>query len=200
MEFHEKLQLLRKQKSITQEELAKALYVSRTAISKWESGRGYPSIESLKAIAIYFSVTVDELLSCDEVVNLAQDEQKQRKARWCDFIFGMLNVSVSLFYVLPWFGQTVGGALQEVSLLALTAVTPYMRCLYLGVVSSIVLFGVLMLALQNCHCPFWVNHKHKLSLMLHVVGLLLFVLGSQPYAAALLFVFLMIQAMLLLKR
>ena len=38
MEFHEKLQQLRKQKGLTQEELAEHLYVSRTAISKWESG------------------------------------------------------------------------------------------------------------------------------------------------------------------
>lgn len=51
MEFHEKLQELRKQRGMTQEELATALYVSRTAVSKWESGRGYPSIDSLKAIS-----------------------------------------------------------------------------------------------------------------------------------------------------
>ena len=54
MEFNEKLQELRKQKGLTQEELAEALYVSRTAISKWESGRGVPNIESLKAISKFF--------------------------------------------------------------------------------------------------------------------------------------------------
>ena len=53
MEFCEKLQELRKNKGLTQEELAQGLYVSRTAVSKWESGRGYPSIESLKEIAKY---------------------------------------------------------------------------------------------------------------------------------------------------
>ena len=54
MEFHEKLQQLRKNKGLTQEELAEILYVSRTAVSKWESGRGYPNIDSLKDISSYF--------------------------------------------------------------------------------------------------------------------------------------------------
>ena len=56
MEVSEKLQELRKEKGLTQEELAEALFVSRTAISKWESGRGVPNIESLKAISKFFSV------------------------------------------------------------------------------------------------------------------------------------------------
>ena len=45
MEFNEKLQQLRTGKNLTQEQLAEQLYVSRTAISKWESGKGYPNIE-----------------------------------------------------------------------------------------------------------------------------------------------------------
>ena len=55
MEFNKKLQELRKSRDLTQEELAEALYVSRTAISKWESGRGYPSIDSLKVISRFFN-------------------------------------------------------------------------------------------------------------------------------------------------
>ena len=77
MELNEKLQELRKQKGLTQEELAQALFVSRTAVSKWESGRGYPNIESLKGIAKFFGVTVDELLSGDELLTIAEEDARQ---------------------------------------------------------------------------------------------------------------------------
>ena len=50
MEFNEKLQKLRKEQKLTQEELAEKLFVSRTAISKWESGRVYPSIDCIRAL------------------------------------------------------------------------------------------------------------------------------------------------------
>lgn len=69
LEFHEKLQELRKSRGLTQEELAEALFVSRTAISKWESGRGYPSIDSLKEISSYFSVSIDDLLSGEQLIS-----------------------------------------------------------------------------------------------------------------------------------
>ena len=72
MEFSEKLQELRKSRSMTQEELAEALFVSRTAISKWESGRGYPSIDSLKEISRFFSVTIDDLICSDEMITVAE--------------------------------------------------------------------------------------------------------------------------------
>ena len=72
MEFNEKLQELRKQKGFTQEELAEVLFVSRTAVSKWESGRGYPNIDSLKAISKFYGVTIDILLSGDELLTIAE--------------------------------------------------------------------------------------------------------------------------------
>lgn len=51
MEFNDKLQELRKRENLTQEELAEILHVSRAAVSKWESGRGLPNIDSLKDIS-----------------------------------------------------------------------------------------------------------------------------------------------------
>jgi transcriptional regulator with XRE-family HTH domain len=74
MEFHEKLQYLRKQNQWTQEQLAEKLYVSRTAVSKWESGKGYPNIELLKDISKLFNKTIDELLSSEQIIDMAKNE------------------------------------------------------------------------------------------------------------------------------
>ena len=82
----DKLQKLRKSRGFTQEELAEALFVSRTAISKWESGRGYPSIDSLKEISRYFSVSIDDLLSGEQLIFIAEKENKSNLNSVCDLL------------------------------------------------------------------------------------------------------------------
>jgi len=62
MKFYEKLQKLRKEKGLSQEELAEMLGVSRQSVSKWESGVTYPETEKLLIISEIFGVTLDSLL------------------------------------------------------------------------------------------------------------------------------------------
>ena len=57
MIFSEELQLIRKNKGLTQEELAEKLSVSRQAVAKWESGQGYPERTNLIQISNLFHVT-----------------------------------------------------------------------------------------------------------------------------------------------
>ena len=199
MEFNEKLQELRKQKGLTQEELAEVLFVSRTAISKWESGRGYPNIESLKAIAKFFGVTIDELLSGDELLTIAEKDTEQKENHIRDLVFGLLDISVAVFFFLPLFGQKVNGIIQEVSLLSLTEIASYLRIAYFVVAIGIAVFGILTLALQKCQQLFWVRNKNKISLILNAVGVTLFIISTQPYSAILLFVFLVIKGLMLIK-
>ncbi len=87
MEFNEKLQRLRNKADLTQEELAEKLYVSRTAISKWESGRGYPNIDSLKTISKFFNVTIDELICGEEIVTLAEQDIKESNRKNTTLLF-----------------------------------------------------------------------------------------------------------------
>jgi len=200
MEFGEKLQELRKKKGLTQEELADKLNVSRTAVSKWESGRGYPNIESLKAIAKFFSVTIDVLLSGDEVLTIAEEDCKQQEHYFKSLIFGLLDISSIIFFFLPFFGQTVNGRIQEVSLISLQGIAPYLKYIYGVLVIGIVGYGILTLVLQNFHKLFWVKYKDKISLVLSIVATLLFIVSSQPYAATLMFIFLILKAFMLIKR
>ena len=200
MEFHEKLQELRKQKSLTQEELAEALYVSRTAISKWESGRGYPNIDSLKAIAKFFSVTVDELLSGEEVLTIAGENQKQKDAHLRDLVFGLLDLSAAMMFFVPVFGQNASGHVQAVSLLLLAGIAPYLKVAYYAVVIGMVVFGICTLALQNCRVSFWTGSKRAASLLINTAATFLFIVSAQPYAAAFAFLFLVIKAVMLIKK
>ncbi len=63
MGFAENLKEIRKQKNITQEELAEMLNVSRQAVSKWEAGNGYPETEKLLIIAKELNISLDFLFS-----------------------------------------------------------------------------------------------------------------------------------------
>lgn len=199
MELNEKLQELRKQKGLTQENLAEVLCVSRTAISKWESGRGYPNIDSLKGIAKFFGVTIDELLSGDELLAIAEEDTKQKEKHFRDLVFGVLDCSIAMFLFLPFFGQEVNAVIQAVSLLSLTEMEHYLRTAYFVVVIGMVALGILTLALQNCHGAIWVKNKSKISLALNAIGVIIFIISSQPYAATFLFVFLAIKVIMLIK-
>ena len=200
MEFNEKLQELRKQKGITQEELAESLYVSRTAISKWESGRGYPNIESLKAIAKFFSITIDDLLSTNEVLAIAEEDGKRKEKHLCDLIYGLLDICVALLLFLPFFAEDADGIIQSVSLISLNSVQPYLKAVYLSLVITMTVFGVLTLSLQNYQAITWLKSKTAASLALGIISVLLFVISLQPYAAVFVFTLLAIKTLMLIKR
>lgn len=62
MNFSEKLKEIRKDKGLSQEQLAEKIGVSRQAITKWETGKGLPDVENMVIIAEIFKTTLDELL------------------------------------------------------------------------------------------------------------------------------------------
>ena len=194
MEFNEKLQKLRKQKNLTQEELARAIYVSRTAVSKWESGRGYPSIDSLKAIAQFFGVTIDDLLSGGEALAIAGEEHQQREAQLRSRIFALLDLGAALLLFLPLFADRMSG-IRAVSLAGLDTIAAWLRIAYFALVIGMILSGVLAL-IPGVRAK---KHLRGVSLGLNALLALLLIAGSQPYAAAYLFLLLLIKGFLLIK-
>ncbi len=200
MELNEKILALRKEKGWTQEELAEALYVSRTAISKWESGRGYPSIDSLKAIAKLFCVSVDELLSGEELITVAETDAKEQAHKSHALVFGLVDCMVGLLLFLPFFGEQIAdGKYITVSLMQLSGIVPFMKIMYTVSVVLSVIFGVLQLAFQNAENRFWIKNQTFVSLLISVIGLLGFILSNQPYAGAFLLFIIIIKGFFAIK-
>ena len=184
----------------SQEELARALYVSRTAISKWESGRGYPNIDSLKSMGQFFGVSIDELLSSNEVLTIAEEDNKQKEKHFRDVVFGLLDIGVLLLLFLPFFGYRKAAAVHTVSLLSLTEIPLYLRIAYLAVAVSLPVMGILMLALQNFRGKRWLRLQYVVSLGLNAAGMLLFVVSLQPYPAVFLFLLLTVKTVMMMTR
>lgn len=75
MTFPEKLRKLRKEKGLTQEELANAVFVSRTLITKYESGAVYPTKENAEKLALYFNIELSELIDDNDTVQLVLNQR-----------------------------------------------------------------------------------------------------------------------------
>ena len=199
MEFHEKLQELRKSRGLTQEELAEELYVSRTAISKWESGRGYPSIDSLKEISNYFSVTIDELLSSEKMLSIAEKENKANLRSMCDLLFGLLDVCSFILIFLPLYPNKVNEFVYSVNLFAYTQVTSLNRLFYWIIFISLVVAGVIKLLLTKLGMERFNRIMTGLSMVISVSAILLLAMTRESYAVVVAFLLLVIKGCLLFK-
>ncbi|MGN1479207.1 MAG: XRE family transcriptional regulator, partial [Acutalibacteraceae bacterium] len=135
----------------------------------------------------------------DAILTIAEEENKKKENHSRSLVFGLLDCCVAMFLFLPFFGQKSGGVIQSVSLLSLTGIEPYVKIPYLVVTFAIILWGVLLLTLQNCKATLWLGVKDKVSLTLSAAGALIFIISQQPYAAAFTFIFFVIKALMLIK-
>lgn len=199
MEFNEKLQKLRTNENLTQEELAEKLYVSRAAISKWESGRGYPSIDSLKAIAKYFHIMIDELIGSEEIVDLAEQDMKSSNKKYTALICGILDCLTLLLLFLPVFGNGGKTDVESVSLLAMTGVGLWLKIIFIAVIGITILNGFCTVIISNFDKPAWNKHRVVTGVVLSILGTMLFILARQPYAGIFYLCILVIKGILVIK-
>ena len=102
MSFGENLQNLRRKENMTQDELAEKLQVSRQAVSKWESGSGYPETEKIITICEIFDCSMDELvkgkISLDEKDNY--DLIMSKSAKQVAIAVTLILLGVSIFLTI----------------------------------------------------------------------------------------------------
>lgn len=195
MELNEKLQELRKSKGMTQEELAEVLYVSRTAISKWESGRGTPSIESLKQISAFFSVSIDDLLSAEKALSLAEQEQKVHQRNQIHLWNGIIDVCSAGLVFLPLYPNAVGQTVYAVNLLSYA--NRFNRSICMLLFLALILTGVVKTLLACLGRKKEQGLLTVLSIVLSILSILFLIAARVSYAAAVAFILLMLKGTLL---
>ena len=197
MEFNEKLQELRKSKGMTQEELAEALFVSRTAISKWESGRAYPNIDSLKEISKFFSVTIDELICPEEIISVAENEKKEYISKYKTLICSTLDLLPAVLLFIPVFRN--GGKPVSEALFALTDISSWLKFVFVVIIGLMILNGFFGVIISNYDNPLWNRHRLVTGMVLSVMGSGIFIMTRQPYAGIVCFAILVVKGVLLIN-
>ena len=198
MEFNEKLQELRKARSLTQEELAEALYVSRTAISKWESGRGYPSIDSLKEISRFFSVTIDDLICSDEMITVAENDKKEFVSKYISLICNTLDILLAILLFIPAFGNGSESSVT-VSLFGLTGISFWVKTVFIVIIVITIINGICGVIIASFNKPVWNRHRLITGVVLSILAVIVFIATRQPYAGIVCFLFLVMKGFLITK-
>lgn len=199
VEFYEKLQELRKSRGLTQEELAEALYVSRTAVSKWESGRGYPSIDSLKEISSYFSVSIDELLSGEKLLSIAERENKSNMQNLCDMLIGILDLLSVTLIVLPLYPNPIDGYIFSVNLFSYTETTSFNRLVYWGLYAALMAAGTAKILLTRLKIVKGRKLLTAGSMGLSILTVLFLAMTREAYAVTMAFLLFVTKGILLWK-
>lgn len=198
MEFNEKLQELRKSRGLTQEELAKELYVSRTAVSKWESGKGYPGIDSLKELSRFFSVSIDSLLSSEKLIYIADKENKSNIKGICNLLSGFADTMALMLIFLPLYPKSVNDFIYSVNLIAYTDISKINQILYWTTFISLALIGVIRIILNQIKAEKGQKLTAFISIVVNVLMIFVLALARESYAVITAFLILLIKGLLII--
>lgn len=197
MEFHEKLQELRKARGLTQEELAEALFVSRTAVSKWESGRGYPNIDSLKSLAEFFSVTVDEMLSGEKIISIAEKENRSNIRNLCGILMGITDLFTFMLIILPLYPKTIDGHILSVNLFSYSELAPDIRQTYWLLFVLLIAIGLIKILLIKLKTEKAGGFINGISIGISVLTVVLLAITREAYAVVMIFLLLLVKMTLI---
>ena len=181
MDFGEKLKALRTERGLTQEQLAARLYVSRTAVSKWETGGGSPNLDSLQAVARLFDVSVDDLLSADDLIVLARDERRSTARSSGMLSFGLLDVLAVVFAFIPLYGADYGASVDFGASFAVMA----------AAVVSLMFVGAVEILLAAAGSRRAARIVALVGFAVQALAVVLFASTMQPYATTLMFALLL---------
>ena len=194
MELSKKIKQIRNDNKLTQEQFAEKMIVSRTAVSKWENGTCYPSIDSLKYMSQIFNVSLDKLLSSEEIFEIAKTENQSNISKYNSLLFCLLDIVRIIFVFLPLYSYKTNDFIYSVSLLNSNDLGSTLKIIFVLIFITFLILGIIELIFN-----FKENNKliNKISLYLDVTSIFVLLFTKQPYVIALMFVIFIIKIIML---
>ena len=196
MELSKKIKKIRNDNKLTQEQFAEKMLVSRTAVSKWENGTCYPSIDSLKYMSKTFNISLDKLLSNEEILEIANNENKNNISKYNSLLFSLLDIIRIIFIFLPLYSYKTNNFVYSVSLFNSNDLGLTLKIIFISIFIIYFIVGFIELISNYKEKTPIIN---KLSLFLDAISIFILSFTNQPYLIALMFIIFTIKIIMLLK-
>ena len=190
MELNKKIKQIRNDNKLTQEQFAEKMLVSRTAVSKWENGTCYPSIDSLKYMSQTFNISLDKLLSSEEILEIAKTENQSNISKYNSLLFCLLDIIRIIFIFLPLYSYKTNNFIYSVSLFNSNDLGTTLKIIFMLIYIIFLVLGIIELIFNYKGNNVLIN---KISLFLDVISIFVLLFTKQPYVIALLFVIFIIK-------
>lgn len=150
MNFSENLKKIRKEKNLSQEQIAEQLGVSRQSVSKWESNQAYPEMDKMLQLCQMFNLNIDDLLNQDiKEVNTSK-QAKNNVNKFIDDFFDYITKTVDMFSSMK-FKQKIKCLFEQVVIISFIALV----LLILGAIASSVLRGIFSFIPSSVYYPIY---------------------------------------------
>ena len=196
MELSKKIKKIRNDNKLTQEQFAEKMLVSRTAVSKWENGTCYPSIDSLKYMSKTFNISLDKLLSNEEILEIANNENKNNISKYNSLLFSLLDIIRIIFIFLPLYSYKTNNFVYSVSLFNSNDLGLTLKIIFILIFIIYFIVGFIELILNYKEKTPIIN---KIFLFLDAISIFILSFTKQPYLIALMFIIFTIKIIMLLN-
>jgi len=194
LELSKKIKQIRNDNKLTQEQFAEKMLVSRTAVSKWENGTCYPSIDSLKYMSQIFNISLDKLLSSEEILEIAKTENQSNISNYNSLLFCLLDIVRIIFIFLPLYAYKTNDFVYSVSLFNSNDLGTILKIIFMLIFIIFLVLGIVELIFN-----FKGNNRliNKMSMFLDIISIFVLLFTKQPYVIALMFIIFIIKIIML---
>ena len=164
------------------------------------AGRGYPSIDSLKEISSYFSVSIDDLLSGEQLIFIAEKENKSNLNRVCDLLLGFVDLFSLMLIFLPLYPKPVNGYIYSVNLFGYARNNIFIIKTYWALFDSLTIIGIVKILMVYFKFENGKKTVISVSVGLSIIAVLFLAMAREPYAITVMFLLLLMKGGLLYKQ